>query len=373
MVILSCVYAFYDKLIDYIHCIICSKKDGEASLAQRAIEAPKKVNVKENPAAAMPATDHSYDPFPVTSDEWSGRNPFDSQNTRNLSTTEQEEPDSTVKSRTPSPSAESSKSPKHDRTNPSPQMSDQLSVESCYNTMISPIPKHSVSSMESGYDSSVSTPPTSVQMRNANALSPVFHQEGIPDLIPAQANGNIYFKQTPQIKFTQNNSQQFQNPFQPPRKQYQAPSPNFSDNPTTDLFNRHVKQELSFAVHQCAGSKRNHQSVQQPTISNTPEDLSRSSNPLVGVDMETSFGDGIPSITPLKELKTEDLDILDILFPSRNVPQAEQPTQWPQNMQYIPNGRKHTMPGNGEGNFILNTPLQQQQQQQQQLRQPQFL
>ena len=364
MVIFACVYAFYDSLSDYIHCIICSKKDGEASLAQRAIEAPKEVRFKENPVAAVPSADHSYDPFPVTSDEWSGRNPFDSQNTRKLST-EQQEPDSTVKSRTPSPSIESSKSPKHDRTNPSPQMSDQLSVEGCYNTTISPIPKHSVSSMESGYESSVSTPPTSVQMGNVNAPSPVFHQEGIPDLIPAQANSNMYFKQKPQITFTQSNSQQFQNPFQPPRKQYQAPSP--------DLLNRHVKEEPSFAVHQCAGSKRNHQSMQQPTVSNTPEDLSRNSNPLVGVNMETSFDDSIPSITPLKELKTEDLDILDILFPSCNVPQVQQPNQWPQNMQYIPNGgisRKHIMPGNGEGNFTFN-PLQQQQQQQ--LRQQQFL
>ena len=47
---------------------ICSKSDGEASLAQRAIEAAKEENNADSPT--MPITDHSYDPFPVTLDEW---------------------------------------------------------------------------------------------------------------------------------------------------------------------------------------------------------------------------------------------------------------------------------------------------------------
>lgn len=328
---------------------------------------------------AIPNNDHSYDPFPVTSDEWSGRNPFANQPTRRLSP-EQEEPDSTVKSRTPSPSAESFKSPQNDGTNASPQMSDQLSVDTHYNTTISPIPKRSVSSNESGYESTISTSPNSVQMRDMNAPSPVFHQKGVPDLIPAQTDSNMYFKQKPQFNFAQSNSQEFQNPFQPPKNQYQAPSPNFSNSPTTDIFNRRVKQEPSFAVHQCAGNKRNHQSMQQPSVSNTSEDLSRNSNSLVGIDMVmTSFDDSIPSVTSLHELKTEDLDILDVLFPSRNAPQMQQSTQWPQNMEYIPNGgefnvsKNHMMRGDGEGKLIFNP---QQQQHQQEVRtgvQPQFL
>ena len=53
----------------------CSKSDGETSLAQRAMEAAKEESNKAD-FSTMPITDHSYDPFPVTSDEWANRNPF---------------------------------------------------------------------------------------------------------------------------------------------------------------------------------------------------------------------------------------------------------------------------------------------------------
>ena len=145
--------------------IICSKDDGERSLARRAIEAAKEVDDKENVTTA-PVIDHSYDPFPVTSEEWANRNPFaEDQPTRKLSQ-EQDEPDTAVKSRTPSPSTESSKSPKSCTTNPSPQSNDQFSTD---NRCIT-VPKHSVvSSIESGYESNMSTPPGSVQTRSTKS------------------------------------------------------------------------------------------------------------------------------------------------------------------------------------------------------------
>ena len=353
----------------------CSKKDGDESLAQRAIEAPKEVNIKEdNPV--MPVTDHSYDPFPVVSDEWAGRNPFaDDRKLKRLSP-EQEEPDSTVKSRTPSPSTESSKSPKGYTPNPSPHLNGQLSVDSRYNTIISPVSKHSVSSMESGYDSSMSTPPGSVQMGNVNATSPVFHQETIPELIPAQTNSNTYHKQNTQIHVPQNNNQQLQNPFQS-AKQYQSPTTKVPVNPMGNLLGEGVKQEPPFIMQQCAGNKRSHQPVRQPTMQTMSQDFARNPNPVLGIDMlMSSFNDSIPPIAPLKELKTEDLDILEIPAPpSQNTPQTQHSTQWPQNMQHVPSGGQFTIPKNMiPGNMVFN-PMQHQQQfhQQQQFRlQPQF-
>ena len=308
---------------------------------------------------AMPTTDHSYDPFPVVSNEWAGRNPFANSQPMRKSSPEQEEPDSTVKSPTPSSSSESSKSPKSYTVNPSPQLN---SVDNRHNTTISSVSKHSVSSIESGYDSSMSTPPGSVHMRNGNATSPVFHQEAIPELIPAQTNNNIHHKQNPQ-----NNHQQLQNPLQS-AEQYQTPTANISVNPMGNLLSGNVKQEPAFAMNQCAGRKRSQQSVQQPNVHNMSQYFPRNPNPILGVDMlMSSFDDNIPPIAPLKELKTEDLDILEIPTPSHNAPQMQQSTQWPQNMQYIPSGGQYgipMMPVNRQGNVIFN-PMQHQQQQQQ--------
>ena len=332
----------------------CSKKDGDESLVQRAIEASKEGSIKEEPVV-MPVTDHSYDPFPVVSDEWSGRNPFASDQPLRRSSPEQEEPDSTVKS--PSPSSESSKSPTSYTANPSPQLNGQMSVDNRYNTIISPVSKHSVSSSESGYESSMSTPPGSVQMRNINATSPVFPQEAIPELIPAQTNANTYHKQNPQINVAQiNNQKQLQNPFQS-AEQYQMPTANTSVNPMGNVLGVNVKQEPAYTMHQCAGSKR---SLHQPTVRNMPQDFPRNPNPILGVDMlMSSFDDNIPPIAPLKELKTEDLDILETPAPSQNVPQMQ---QWPQNIQYIPNGGQFGIPKNNmmQGNIMFN-PMQQQQ------------
>ena len=306
----------------------------------------------------MPVTDHSYDPFPVVSDEWAGRNPFASDQPMSRSSPEQEEPDSTVKSRTPSPSSESSKSPKSYTTNPSPQLNGQLSVDNRYNTIISPVSKHSVSSTESGYESSMSTPPGSVQMGNINATSPVFHQETMPELVPAHTNPNTFHKQNPQI-----NQQLLQNPLQSV-EQYQMPTVNTSVNPMSDMLGGSIKQEPAMTMRQCAGNKR---SLQQPTIHNVSRDFPRNPNPILGVDtLLSSFDDTIPPIAPLKELKTEDLDILEIPAPSQNTPQMQQPSQWPQNVQYIPKGgqfsipKNNMMPGNRQGNIMFN-PMQQQQ------------
>ena len=326
----------------------------------------------------MPVTDHSYDPFPVVSDEWAGRNPFaDDQPERKLSP-EQEEPDSTVKSRTPSPSIDLSKSPKSYSANPSPQLNGQLSVDNRCNTIISPISKHSVSSIESGYESSLSTPPGSVQMGSINVASPVFHQEAIPELIPAQMNGNACQKQNSPVNVAQNTSQQTHNPLIS-AEQYRISTNNISFNPICKPLGGNVKQESPFIMHQCAGTKRSHTSLQQPTVHNKPQDFAKNVNPVLGVDMlMSSFNDGIPPIAPLKELKTEDLDILEIPAPpSHNIPQIQQPAQWPQNVPYIPNGGQFAIPTNNiipqnmQGNVMFN-PMQQRPQQQFKL-QPQFL
>lgn len=222
--------------------------------------------------------------------------------------------------------------------------------------------------MESGYESSMSTPPNSVQMRNTNITSPVFHQEAIPEQLPTQTSKGTYFNQKPQINFAQD-SHWLQNPFQSPGQQ-QPTSANLTFNPTTNLLDGSIKQE-SFTMHQCAGSKRNHHSVQQPTVNNPSQDFSRNPNPILGVDMlMSSFDDSIPPIAPLKELKTEDLDILEIpAVPPQIAPQMQQSTQWPQNVQYVFNSEQSSIPknnlmcGNMKGNFLFN-PLQQQQQQQ---------
>jgi len=346
--------------------LTCSKRDGDDSLAQRAIEAPKEVENKEE-STIMTVTDHSYDPFPVTSDEWSGRNPFADDklhDVRRLSPP-QEEPDTTVKSRTPSPFVESS-SPQSDTPNPSPQVSDQYSVDSHLNTMISPVSKYSVSSIESGYESSMSTPPNSIQMRNTNATSPVFYHETIPELVPANANNKTYYKQKPQqINHVQVNGQQLQNPFQS-TQQYQTPSFNLPVNPTTDSLGGYVKQE-PFTLRQCAGTKRS-QSMQQSTLNNQPlQGFTRNANPILGAEMLMStFDDSIPPIAPLKELKTEDLDILEIPGMPLNIPQMPKYTPLTQNMQYAPNAQQFGVPqnmflGNRQANFTFN-PLQQQQQ-----------
>ena len=59
---------------DSMFFLTCSKSNGEASLAQRAIEAAKEENNADSPT--MPITDHSCDLFPVTPDEWANRNSF---------------------------------------------------------------------------------------------------------------------------------------------------------------------------------------------------------------------------------------------------------------------------------------------------------
>ena len=125
---------------------------------------------------------------------------------------------------------------------------------------------------------------------------------------------------------------------------------------------------------QCTGSKHSHQPVQKSTVSNTSQELSRNSLPTLSMDVLTpSFDDNIPPIAPLKELKIEDLDILELPASSHSVPQILQSTQWPQNR---PNGGQSSIPmnyntpGNAQGNPIFNT-LQQQQHRQQQHRQQQ--
>ena len=340
-----------------------SKTDGDFSLAQRAIEAGKGVDSKQN-LAVVPVAERSYDPFPVISNEWSGRNPYTEIKITKMPSPEEEDVDGSVKSCTPSPSTESSKSPQSDAGNTSPQSSDQLSVDSHYNTTTSPINRHSVSSIESGYESNMSTPPNSVQMRNTNAPTAVCNQDAFSDSpahthgsTPAHTNGSTYYQHKPQINFVQNHveSQPFQNLFQPP-KQYQTVSASLS---MTVLSGRNVKPD-PYVRSQCAGSKRSHQPVQQPSTNNVPEG---SPDPILGADMlMSSFNDSIPPIAPLKELKTEDLDILELPAPSCNTAQMQHSTQWPQNKQYIPNDSQplsHMTPGNGQGNLILN-PLQQQ-------------
>lgn len=312
----------------------------------------------------MPVTDHSYDPFPVTSDEWGGRNPFAEDQPSRMLSPAQEEPDTTVKSRTPSPSTELSKSPQSDTPNPSPQLNDQLSADSHLNTIISPVSKYSVSSIESGYESSMSSSsPNPVQIRNTNATSPVFYHEAMPELVPTNTNSNIYFKQKPQVNFGQLKSQQLQNPFQS-TQHYQTPSVNFTASHTADLLGGYIKQE-PFTLHQCAGTKCN-QSMQQSTINNQPsQGFTRNTNSILGMEMlMSSFNDHIPPIAPLKELKTEDLDILEIPGIPQNVPQMPQSAPWPQNVQYVPNVQQFGVPRNNmfPGNRQVFNPLQQQQQ-----------
>ena len=341
--------------------------EGDASLAQRAIEAAKKVDIKDKPDADIPVNSHSYDPFPVTTNEWAGKNPFAEDQTRSFP--KQEDSNSTVKSEEFSCSPESLNSSKSYTANPSPQLCDRLSPINQYNEMISPVSKYSDSSLESGYESNISTPPNSVLMRSTGTPSPFFQHDPTPEVvseqIPTQTNGNTYFKQQPQINFAQGIGQQFQNPFQS-SKRYQTPTNNVSVNHTA-YINEHVKQD-AFTMSQCAGSKRSHQPVQQATIGNTSQELSRNSIPTVSMDvLMSSFDDNIPPIVPLKELKTEDLDILELPASSQNVPQMQQSTQWPQNMlngdqSSIP--MNHNIPGNDQRNLMFN-PLQQQQQQQQ--------
>ena len=358
------------------HCVIHSKKDGDASLAQRTIEAAKVVNIKEDPVADMPVNSHSYDPFPVTSDEWAGKNPFAEDQTLTISFPQQKEPISAVTSQEFSCSIKSLESPKSYTANPSPHLCDRLSPINQNNTIISPVSKHSVSSLESGYETSLSTPPNSVSMRSTGTPSPVFHHDPIPEvvseLIPTQTIGNAYFKQQPQINFAQHTDQQFQSSLQS-SKRYQTPITNLSVKPTVHL-NSHVKQD-PFTMSQCTGSKHSHQPVQKSTVSNTSQELFRNSLPTLSMDVLTpSFDDNIPPIAPLKELKTEDLDILELPASSHSVPQILQSTQWLQNK---PNGGQSSIPvnyntpGNAQGNPIFNT-LQQQQYRQQHHRQQQW-
>ena len=268
--------------------------------------------------------------------------------------------DSSVKSRTPSPSTESSASPKSDKDNPSPQSSDQLCVDSHSNATTSPIHRHSVSSIESGYESNMSTPPNSVQMKSTNASTAICNQDAFSDS-PAHTNGSTYYQHKPQINFVQGNveSQQFQSTFQP-SKQYQTPSANLS---MTSLSGGNVKLD-PYVRSQCAGSKRSHQLVQQQPSTNDVDIIEGNSDPVLGADvLMSSFNDSIPPIAPLNELKTEDFDTLELLTSSCNAPQVQQSTRWPQS---IPNGSQpltHMIPGNGQGNFMFN-PLQQQQPQQ---------
>ena len=358
-------------MTNFIH----SKMEGDASLAQRAIEAAKKVDIKDNPDADIPVNSHSYDPFPVTTNAWAGKNPFAEDQTRSFP--KQEDSNSTVKSEEFSCSPESLNSSKSYTANPSPQLCDRLSPINQYNEMISPVSKHSDSSLESGYESNISTPPNSVLMRSTGTPSPFFQHDPTPEVvseqIPTQTNGSTYFKQQPQINFVQGTGQQFQNPFHS-TKQSQAPTTDLLAKPTT-YFKRNSKQH-SLSISQCAGSKRSHQPVHQSAGSNISPDLSRNPVPTLSMDvLMSSFDDNIPPIAPLTELKTEDLDILELPVPSHNVPQTQQSTSW---TQYTPNGGQssvpinHKMPGNRQGNVIMN-PLQQQQQWQwQQQQQQQF-
>ena len=113
-----------------------------------------------------------------------------------------------MKSHSSSPTSPeaSSKWLKSHTANPSPQLSNQFSIDNCCSAIISLISKHSISSIESGYENSMSIPPSSTQMRNANVTSPVFHQHGVPDVIPAHKDGNMSNQQKPQINLVQSNA-----------------------------------------------------------------------------------------------------------------------------------------------------------------------
>ena len=100
----------YTVVLPFYVCTLhlCSKEKGEESLAQRAIEAGAKQMDTIIDSSPTPVADHSYDPFPVTSNEWSGRDPF----AENIETSERLspdhlEPDSTTKSPSPPLAAKS--------------------------------------------------------------------------------------------------------------------------------------------------------------------------------------------------------------------------------------------------------------------------
>jgi len=311
------------------------------------------INDSNSPA---PVADHSYDPFPVTSNEWSGRDPFaEGIETSERSSPDQLEPDSTTKS--PSPPI-ALKSPQPYKAPEAYESSSMMSTVSSQDEMmqkspvgngprsvtksttsvtgdrnISPEGTQSVSSMESGYESSVPTP-QSAQLRSMtgyNINSPVFQ----PDVVTQQSinpsttptNNNFYFRQTPRINF----SQQMQNPFQQSNQNTPIQIPSF------------VKQE-AFSMHQCAGNSRP-PVAEQPTAN-------------TGIDVDTLMAFPIEQIPPLQELKTEDLQgFLDIPNTTTNPAQVQTPVQWQQNMQYnssaqpfsVPN---RMMPLNMQGNFM---------------------
>ncbi|XP_065894666.1 hypoxia-inducible factor 1-alpha-like [Dysidea avara] len=182
----------------YIVCMnfIISKEKGEESLAQRTIEAGASAI---NDSSLKPVADHSYDPFPVTSNEWSGRDPFaEGMDTSARSSPDQLEPDSTTKSPSPpvaskslevnkSPSVMSTISSQDNMIQQSSLVSGPVSVTKSTTSVtddrnISPEGNQSVRSMESGYESSIPTP-QSAQLRNMtggyNINSPVFQPETV--------------------------------------------------------------------------------------------------------------------------------------------------------------------------------------------------
>ena len=173
-----------------------SKEKGEESLAQRTIEAGASAI---NDSSLKPVADHSYDPFPVTSNEWSGRDPFaEGMDTSARSSPDQLEPDSTTKSPSPpvaskslevnkSPSVMSTISSQDNMIQQSSLVSGPVSVTKSTTSVtddrnISPEGNQSVRSMESGYESSIPTP-QSAQLRNMtggyNINSPVFQPETV--------------------------------------------------------------------------------------------------------------------------------------------------------------------------------------------------
>jgi len=304
-------------------------------------------------SSPTPIADHSYDPFPVTSNEWSGRDPFaQAMDPSDRSSPDQLEPDSTTKSPSPpsaSKSPEAYKSPSVMSTTQSDDKTQQQSplvngppsvAKSTTSTSddrnISPEGNQSVSSMESGYESGVPTP-QSAQLRSVsgfNMNSPVFQPQAVPQqpINPStlQVDNNSYYKQTPQINFVP----QMQNAFQP-SNQFQ--------NTSMRINGQFVKQE-TLPVHQCAGNKR------PPVVADQPV-----TNTGMGVDMlMSSIAEQIPPLTPLQELKTEDLEILEIPSVTANQPQGQASMQWLPNMQYNSSGQPFgvQMTSSMQGNFM---------------------
>ena len=130
--------------------------------------------------------------------------------------------------------------------------------------------------------------------------------------------------------------QQMLNPFQP-SNQFQNTSMQ------KGTMNPHFVKQEAFSMHQCAGNYR-------PPVAEQP-----TTNTGMGVDMlMSSFTEQIP---PLQELKTEDLEILEIPSSTANPPQLQTSMQWVPNMQYNSSaqpfsGPNRMMTSNVQGNFM---------------------